>query len=68
MTDYSEGRTLKCGICGTPFWSMEGPECDCSKKKKYCADCGDLFGLEEDNQEKELCYFCEKYFKEEKDI
>jgi len=34
MSDFFDARILKCKICGTPFASCEGMQCDCLERKK----------------------------------
>ena len=57
MTDFSEGRTVRCSNCGTKYFEPEGKMCDCWK----CNNCGTEFSDLGDcaNKEKWLCVYCE---------
>ena len=57
MTDFTEGRTLRCPNCHKKFYSEEGKDCDCWR----CQNCGEWFGdtSELANEELHLCTYCE---------
>jgi hypothetical protein len=57
MTEFTEGRTMKCEYCGRSYFEPEGKMCDCWK----CSNCGGWFEDLGDcaNTEKWLCVYCE---------
>ncbi len=57
MTDFSEGHSTKCHICGESFFEPEGKMCDCWR----CQGCGEGFSDFDmlGNRELMLCLYCE---------
>jgi formylmethanofuran dehydrogenase subunit E len=57
MTDFTEGQTKKCHICGEPYFEPEGKTCVCWK----CEECGEEFSDFDmlANRELWLCLYCE---------
>jgi hypothetical protein len=57
MTDFTEGQTKKCHICGESYFEPEGKACVCWK----CAECGEEFSDFDmlANVDLLLCLYCE---------
>jgi formylmethanofuran dehydrogenase subunit E len=68
MTDFSQGLTVKCHICGERFFEPEGRACNCWS----CSNCKEWFSDHDmlANSELSLCIYCEdlRYESEMKDV